>query len=88
MFGTYVREGELLFYPFFEYYLDNNIEYKPEEFGFNLDQDFRGKYRAYEGLIFLSYGFTDCFALELEAAVISAKLEKASGDPRNSAPVL
>jgi hypothetical protein len=81
MFGTYVSEGELLLYPFFEYYLDNNIEYKPEEFGYGLDQDFRGKYRAYEGLIFISYGFTDRLALELEAAVISAELEKASGDP-------
>ena len=28
MFGTYIRQGELLFYPFFEYYLDKNMEYK------------------------------------------------------------
>jgi hypothetical protein len=83
MFGTYIREGELLVYPFFEYYLDNDIEYKPEELGYALDQDFRGKYRAYEGLIFLGYGITDWFAIEFEAAVISAKLEKAIDDPSN-----
>lgn len=81
MFGTYIKKGELLLYPFFEYYYDNDIEYKPEELGYGLDQDFRGKYRAYEGLIFLSYGFTDWLALEFEAAVISAMLEKAADDP-------
>ena len=81
MFGTYIREGELLVYPFFEYYLDDDMEYKPAEFGYGLDQDLRGKYRAYEGLIFVGYGLADWLALELEAAVISATLEKSSGDP-------
>ncbi len=81
MFGTYIRPGELLVYPFFEYYLNNDEEYKPEELGFGLERDFRGKYRASEGLIFLSYGISDRWAIEIEAAVISAKLEKAADDP-------
>jgi hypothetical protein len=81
MFGSYIREGELLFYPFVEYYWDDNLEYKPEELGFGLDQDFRGKYRASEGLAFLSYGFKDWLAVEIEAAVIKATLEKAPNDP-------
>jgi hypothetical protein len=81
MFGTYMRAGELLVYPFFEFYRDNNMEYKPAELGYGLDQDFRGRYRASEGLIFLGYGFTDRLALELEAAVIRATLEKSAGDP-------
>jgi hypothetical protein len=81
MFGTYVRRGEFLFYPFFEYYYDNNIEYSPNEFGFNLDRDFRGKYRASEGLVFIGYGLTDRLAFEIEAAVIQASLRKSSGDP-------
>ena len=81
MFGTYVREGELLFYPFVEWYYDSNLEYKPNEFGFAGDTDFRGKYRATEGLIFLSYGITRNLAVELEAAVINAELEKAANDP-------
>jgi hypothetical protein len=81
MFGTYVREGELLFYPFVEWYYDSNLEYKPSELGFTGDEDFRGTYRATEGLIFLSYGITRNFAIELEAAVISAELEKAANDP-------
>jgi hypothetical protein len=81
MFGTYVREGELLVYPFFEYYLDDNIEYKPEELGYGLDRDFRGKYRASEGILFVSYGLRDWLALEIEAAAITASLETAANDP-------
>ncbi len=81
MFGTYVRPGELLFYPFFEYYLDDNMEYKPQELGFGLDQDFRGRYRASEGLVFLGYGLTRNLAIETEAAIIDASLEKSSSDP-------
>ena len=53
MFGTYVEEGEWLFYPFFEYYLNDDEGYSPQELGYELDEDFRGEYRGYEGLIFL-----------------------------------
>jgi hypothetical protein len=81
MFGTYVREGELLVYPFVEWYYDSNLEYKPNEFGFVGDTDFRGKYRASEGLIFFGYGITRNLAIELEAAVITAELEKSPSDP-------
>ncbi|MEW5794926.1 MAG: hypothetical protein AB1772_01070 [Candidatus Zixiibacteriota bacterium] len=80
MFGTYVREGELLIYPFFEYYLDNDLEYKPDELGYGADIDYRGKYRASEGLIFLGYGISDRLAIEFEAAVIDASLESAEDD--------
>jgi hypothetical protein len=83
LFGTYVAAGEFLFYPFFEYYTDRNYEYKPQELGFGLDQDFRGKYRASEGLIFLGYGISDRLALEFEAAVIEARLDKSPSDPSN-----
>lgn len=80
MFGTYVRSGELLFYPFFEYYLDDDMEYSPDEFDFGLDMDFEGRYRASEGLIFLGYGLTRNLAIEMEAAIIDASLEKSSTD--------
>jgi hypothetical protein len=81
MFGTYIDRGELLVYPFFEYYHDQNMEYKPEELGYGLDRDFRGKYRASEGLIFLGYGVSERLAIEFEAAVITARLEKSPRDP-------
>jgi hypothetical protein len=84
MFGTYIREGELLIYPFFEYYYDNDMEYKPAELGYGLDEDFLGKYRAAEGLIFVGYGITDWLAVELEAAVIKASLEKSGDDPSST----
>ena len=80
MFGTYIRRGELLVYPFFEYYLDDNMEYKPDELGYGVDDDFRGKYRASEGILFASYGFLDWLAVEVEAAVITASLETSPDD--------
>lgn len=81
MFGTYVNKGELLFYPFFEWYYDHNFEYKPNEFGHVGDVDYRGRYTASEGLIFLAYGITQDIAIEMEAAVIGAELRKSSRDP-------
>jgi hypothetical protein len=81
MFGVSVDAGELLVYPFVEYYHDANAEYSPEELGFGLDVDFRGRYRATEGLLFLAYGFSTRLAVELEAAVITARQDKAPEDP-------
>lgn len=81
MFGTYINKGELLFYPFFEWYYDHNFEYKPNEFGHVGDVDYRGRYTASEGLIFLAYGITQDIAIEMEAAVIGAELRKSSRDP-------
>jgi hypothetical protein len=81
MFGTYVRPGEVLLYPFAEWYVDSNFEYKPSEFGFGLDLDYRGNYRASEQLLYLAYGFSDRWAIEMEGAVIQARLDKSPIDP-------
>jgi len=81
MFGTYINEGEFMIYPFYEYYYDQDAEYSPVELGYSLDEDFRERYRAHEGLIFLGYGVTENIAIELEAAVISAKQYKSDNDP-------
>jgi len=80
MFGTYIRPGELIVYPFYEYYRDQDLEYAPSEFGYGLEQDFRGEYHADEALLFVAYGISDRFALEVEAAVISASLDKSPED--------
>jgi hypothetical protein len=83
MFGTYIGRGELIVYPFVEYYRDSDSEYKPAELGYSLDRDFRGPYRALEALIFVGYGISDRLALELEAAWISARQDKSPEDPSN-----
>jgi hypothetical protein len=88
MFGTYIRRGELVAYPFFEYYRDHDFEYKPSELGAPGEEDFRGRYRANEELLFLAYGFTDNLALEMEAAVIQATFEKAPADPSALPPLI
>jgi hypothetical protein len=80
MFGTYIRSGEIIIYPFYEFYYDKDMEYSPEEMGYKGDKDYTGKYVAHEGLIYLAYGITDWLMIEGEAAVITAKLEKSDND--------
>jgi len=81
MFATYVQNHQWLIYPFFEYYRDHDLEYKPKDFGFGLDEDFRGKYEATEELLFFAYAFNDNVALEMEGAIIQAKLTTSPDDP-------
>jgi hypothetical protein len=81
MFGTYIEEGDFVVYTYYEYYHDQDAEYAPDDFGYGIIEDYRGKYRAHEGLIFLGYGLTENLAVELEAAVISATQHKADDDP-------
>lgn len=81
IFGTTIEKGELIVYPFFEYYHDNDAEYSPIELGYGVDLDYRGRYRASEGLLFIGYGITDAVAVEVEAAVITATLDKSPDDP-------
>lgn len=86
MFGTFVQRGELLVYPFYEYYRDNDLQYSPNEFGASGTQDFEGRYRAHEGLLFLAYGITDRLAIEMEAAYISATFDKDPADGTGTPP--
>ena len=79
-FGTYIRRGEIVVYPFVEYDRHNRFEYKPEDFGFAGSQDFSGRYRATEELLFLGYGLTENLAVELEAAAIHATFDKSPQD--------
>lgn len=87
LLGSYVRKGELLVYPFFEWYADRNLEYKPAELSYGPSQlDYRGRYRASEGLLFFAYGLTPDVALEFEAAVITAELRTAASDTSSAKP--
>jgi hypothetical protein len=81
MFGTYIRKGDFIVYPFYEYYRDEDLEYKPSELGAVGEEDYRGRYRANEGILLLAYGISENFAIEMEAAVIKASLETAPNDP-------
>lgn len=80
MFGTYINKGEIIIYPFYEFYYDEDMEYSPEEMGYTGDKDYTGKFIGHEGLIYLAYGITDWLMIEGEAAVITAKLEKSEND--------
>jgi hypothetical protein len=80
MFGTYLKGGQWLVYPFFEYYRDNDYEYEAGELGYVGVTEQRGRYRAKEGLILVAYGITENLVAEFEAAVISARLDKSPQD--------
>ena len=81
LFGTYIKGGELLVYPFYEYVTKGNDEYKPSELGFIGDQDFLGASTEHEALIFFGYGLSRSLAVEFEAAVwTKATLTKAEND--------
>lgn len=80
MFGTYIRKGEWLIYPFYEHYRDRDFEYKPEDLGVAGDVDYRGRYRAQEGILFVGFGITDSLAFEVEMATIRAELNKSPLD--------
>ena len=69
MFGTYVREKELLVYTFYEYTRKKNFEYKPSDLGFTGDTDFFGKAIEREFLVFFAYAFNDSLAIEFESAL-------------------
>jgi hypothetical protein len=87
LLGSYVRRGELLIYPFYEYYADHDLEYKPSELGYGPSlTDYRGKYQASEGILFFGYGVGADVALEFEAAVIDATLETAANDTSSGKP--
>lgn len=81
LFGTYVREGELLVYPFYEYDTNRQHEYKPSELGFPGEQEFLGKLTGHEYGLFLAYGVTERLAVELEGELhVKASFEKAPED--------
>jgi hypothetical protein len=86
MFGTYIERGELFIYPFYEYYHDNNLEYEPADFDFSSTEEFRGRYRAHEFLLFFGLGITDWLAVELEGAVIDATVTRAANDTISGMP--
>ena len=81
LLGTYVREKEFIFYPFYEYTRFKKFEYKPSELGFTGEQEFFGKLVEREALVFLAYAFNDSLAIEFESAVhASANFTKAPED--------
>src|SRR5437867_2258620 len=80
-FGTYVRKGEWLVYAFYEYTKTSGFEYAPDELGFTGDEEHVGTLTEREGLLFISHGFTDRLAGELEGALhATSSLRKAADD--------
>lgn len=87
LFGTYVREGELLVYPFYEYVVNDEDEYHGSELGYSGETDYLGKVEEHEYLLFFAYGFTEDVAVELEGALYTTKtLTRARDDTTSGLP--
>jgi len=80
LFGTYIERGQLILFPFFAFTRDGNMEYQPSALGYGSDQDFRGRYHSTQAQLFVAYGFTDWFAIEIESSRIRARLDKSPDD--------
>lgn len=87
LFGTYVKKGELLIYPFYEYAKASRDEYHGSELGFFGEIDYLGESEGHEAVLFLAYGVTDDLAVELEGEVfVTQTLERASEDTTTGMP--
>ena len=87
LFGTYVRGGEWLVYPFYEYVRDEE-DYNGEDLGTSDDdEDFVGKLDIHQALFWVSYGITDDVAIELEPVLYEKHiLYRASNDTSSGIP--
>ena len=80
--GTYVEPRQLVVYTFYEYTLNRDEEYKPVDFGFGLDRDFRARRTDHEALLFAAAGLTSNVTLELESALWTTAIQhRAADDP-------
>lgn len=87
LFGTYVKGGQFLFYPFYEYVTTSNVEYQGDEFGFPDNVEYIGESEEHEVLLFFAYGITDDIAVELEGAVWTKQhLDKDPNDTSSGLP--
>jgi hypothetical protein len=87
LFGTYVKKGKFLVYPFYEYAKASKDEYHGSELGFVGDIDYLGQSETHEAVLFLAYGITDDLAVELEGEVfVTQTLKSASDDTTTGMP--
>jgi hypothetical protein len=80
LFGSYVKEKELVLYAFYEYTYHGREDYNPKDFGFGLDKDCQGRLHESEELLFLGYGINDWLMVEGEIAYIQSSLSRAKDD--------
>lgn len=87
IFNTYVRKGELVVFPFYEYFRNSNEEYHGSELGFVGEIDYLGSAEGHEAVLFAAYGVTDDVVVELESELwVTQSLERAPDDTTTGMP--
>ena len=86
LFGTFIEEGELLVYPFYEY-VDGVDDYRGISLGTSTDTfEYTGDVTEHEVLLFLAYAFTEDIHIELEQLVYNKVTQ--SPDPLDTTSLL
>ncbi len=80
LFGTYIEQGRLMLYRSSKYLRDADHQYQPTEFGAGPDVDIRARLRSWSAQLWVGYGVTNWLAVEMEAAYVHARLDRAPGD--------
>ena len=84
--GTYVRDGELLIIPIYEFGLNNDDIYTPSELGFTGEEEFVGKSEEQNYVLVIAYGLSDSFAIELETVLYTSTKLKTDPDDQSGTP--
>lgn len=80
-FGTYIESGQWILYPFYEYSINREEEYHPSELGFVGEQDYLGKVREHEAVLFIGYAFNEQWAVEFETEIyVSSEFDRSPLD--------
>ncbi len=80
-FGTYIESGQWILYPFYEYSINREEEYHPSELGYVGEQDYFGKIREHEAVLFIGYAFNERWAVEFETEMyVSAEFDRSPLD--------
>jgi len=88
LFGTYITKGEFLVYPFYEYTKNTGEEYNPAELGADWTEkgEYMGTLVEHEYLLFLAYGISEWFHIELEGALYAKGTFDTAPDDRVGPP--
>jgi len=78
--GLYLSEGTAIADLAAGRFQNLGFEYSPEEFGFSLEQDFQGEYRASQARFFLGIGLTPNLAIAFRASAADARFNKDASD--------
>ena len=85
--GTYLRQGQWLVHPFYEFESKSATEYQGSELGFEGDETYLGRSNEIQAMLLVAYGVTPDLVVELESTLYRrAILNRAADDTTSGMP--